>query len=224
MADVKEEKALTEAQEVAPSAQPQTVDLSKYVPLEDFRKFQSTKDREVAEAKRIAEDSQKRQEAIEAQLEQLIADPAQRAAYQQERLKTQLEFYKQRDEMGKQRQWFHDNYGVPMEVLENAQTPAEATKLTLDWQREQKVQAAPVVKTEKEKEIERLEEEGGHTVSLSPGTPPERQLLSDSQIEKEIADLRVISQKGGSAGARARVEILKLEQQKQRGRAPRAKV
>ena len=223
MADEVEKKTPDNASEAEETLeQGSQVDLSQFVPLEDFRKFQSTKDREVAEANRQSEALQARFASLEEQYATLIDDPVKRVEYQNKRQQAELEHYRQREEMTRQRRWFHDQYGVPLEVLADAKDPGETTKLALDWQKEQRT-VVPAVEAKK-KAVEELEESGGHDVSLSPGTPPERQSVSDTEFDKEIGVLRKVAQSGGSAGVQARRQILVLEARRLRGRSARAKI
>lgn len=201
------------------------VQQSKVVTEEDFRKFQSTKDREVAEARRIAEEAQRRAEEAELKMEALIQDPAVKAQLQTERIKAQLDQYKAREEMESQKRVFQDKWGVPVEVLADAATPSDITLLALNWlkaEREAAAQAA--VKAAKEREVEELEDSGAHQVSLSPGTTPDRQRLNTDDIEKRIKELRAVSQGRGSAAEQARIEIYKLERERQQSRPLRARV
>ena len=208
-----------------PSETKRPVDLSQFVPLEDFRKFQSTKDREVAEERRRSEELQGRLVQLEGQYEGLIQDPVKRAEYQQQRVNTELEYYKKQAELTKQKHWFQETYGVPLEEIANVDDASQLTVKVLDWQKAQKEAAVTeVTKVEKEKASKKTEEEGGDDVSTAPGTPPTRQAFTSEQLDKRIVELRVVAQKGGSAGVKARQDILKLEAQRLRPPTSRAKV
>jgi hypothetical protein len=128
--------------------------------------------------------------------------------------------------MEKQRRWFVENYNIPLSELENAEDPAEITLLALEWQKKQAEAAkAASVARAREEELRNIEESGGDAVSKIPGTPPERQRISAEEIEKEIQSLREVARKGGSAGERARIQILKLERERQVSSRPfKAKV
>jgi len=221
-----EEKASGVAGEApSPSETKHQVDLSQFVPLEDFRKFQSTKDREVTEERRRAEGLQSRLAQLEGQYEELIQDPAKRAEYQQQRLSTQLDYYKKQDELNKQKRWFQETYGVPMEVVAEVDDPSELTVKVLDWQKTQKEAAViEAARVEKEKASKKTEEDGEDDVSTTPGAPPSRQGFSGEQLDKRILELRAIAQKGGSVGTKARQDILKLEAQRLRPPTARTKV
>ncbi len=194
---------------------------SQSVPLEDFRRMQSAKDREVAAARRMAEEAAARAERVEAELENLIADPVKKQAYINSRQQAQLDYYKAQEEMQRQREWFMQEYGVPLEVVSSAQTGPELTKAVLDWQKTRLTASAkPAPKAESKK----TEDTGGDDVALSTGAPPERQQVMNADIEKQIDNLRVTARKGGSAGERARLEILELQKRLGQTRTVRAKV
>jgi hypothetical protein len=203
----------------------QQVNSSQTVTQEDLRRFQSIKDKEVAEARRIAEAAQKRAEEAELKMENLIQDPAVKAQLQSERLHAQLDHYKAREEMDKQRRWFADSYGVPINVLEEAKDPGEVTLLALNWQKEQVAAAAvAAAKAKKEDEVEQTEASGGHTVSLAPGTEPTRQRLNSDQIDSQILSLRATARTRGPEAQRARIAILDLERQRQQGMSSKPRV
>jgi len=203
------------------------VDLTQYVPVEDFRKFQSSKDREVERVRREKDELAKRVADMEAQMEALIQDPVKRAEFQVRRTQTQLEYYQKRDELEQQKKWFQDRYGVPAEALEGTTDSSAMTLAALDWQKQQR-EAASVSpeQAKKVEELKKLDEEGAHNVSTLPDVTPDTRKQSVEDIDKAIENLRIVAQGGGSAGARARVEILKLERAKQQGKvqAARARV
>jgi len=101
----------------------------------------------------------------------------------------------------------------------------EVTLLALNWQKEQRDSAiAGANKAVKEREVEEVEESGGHAVSMAAGTPPDRQRLNSDDIDKRITELRTVSRGRGSAAEQARVEIYKLERQRQHAGPIRARV
>jgi hypothetical protein len=64
---------------------------------------------------------------------------------------------------------------------------------------------------------EKEDDSGPLVVPLGRPTDPRDSLNYTSQIDRQIAELRKVSTKGGEGGTRARVAILRLEQEKQQG-------
>jgi len=215
----------SEEKQVATSAAP-PVNLEKdYVPIADFRKFQGVKDKEVAQVRAESAAQAAELEKMRDQMAQVISDPAARAKFQSQRQEAELQKYRAKDAVNEQRRQLAATWGIPEDVLGDTNNAAEMTKNALDWQKEQ-LEATMVTAEQaaKEKEVQRTENEGGHKVSLAPGAPPQAAAASDTEIDKEISDLRTVAHGGGSAGSAARMQILELERQRQRGRVPRARV
>lgn len=191
--------------------------------LPEFRKWKSTQDKKEAELQKQIAEQQVRSERLEQQIENLITDPAQKQKLQQERLQAELDKYKTSDRAQRARRLFADKWKVPESAFELDDTPEVMTGKALDYQAQQieKLQSGAAT-SERVAEQERVESEGGNIVSTAPGAPPK--LSGDVELEKRIKDLRAIAKGGGSAGQRARVEILKLSTEGLKAVARSAKV
>ena len=193
--------------------------------MEDLKRLQSTKDREVAEAKREAAEAKRMVADLENKMSELISDPAARAEFDKKRMETELNFYRGQTELTKQKTFISNTWGIPVEVLDSAVNPAEMTRLALDWQAKQRETLSVQAQAQQKKaDVQKLEDDGADEVSMTPGTPPSRSTATAQQLDKQIADLREIARQGGGAGTRARLEILKLEAQRQVGRSSRARI
>lgn len=218
MADEEKEKTSTEGTEQSQegtSEKPQ-VDLKEYVKVSDFRAMQGAKDKRISEAERRAQELEDRISKMQEKMEELVNDPSARAQMKQERMEAELERYRQREVLAQTRRMFAEQWGVPEAVLSEASTAQEMTKAALDWQAEQirSVKEAPK-KTEEDKPL-----------STPVGHPPtpDASIAGNADIDKKIAELRKVALKGGPKGAQARVEILKLEEQRTRPRRQRPQV
>lgn len=210
-------KTSTEGNEeakVSTSETPQ-VDLKEYVKVTDFRAMQGAKDKRIAEAERRAQEVEDRLSKMQEQMETLVNDPSARAKMREERMSAELERYRQREALVQTRHMFAEQWGVPEGVLAEASNPQEMTKAALDWQAEQ-IRAA---KAEPKKEEDA-------PISAPVGRPPTPDGVSASQmdIDKKIAELMKVAHAGGPKGAQARVEMLKLEEQRARPRRQRPQV
>ena len=204
------EETVKTSEEIGKPVEPQ-VDLSQYIPVTDFRKFQATADRRYEEEK-------KARAALEEQLESLISDPKARAEAKQQRLEAQLAVYKQKDLLAEQRRLFAEQWEVPTDVLAKAEAPEDMTRAALDWLNAQRKQ----VQTPKKEEESPLADK----VATGVGATPDFSKMSEGAFEKQIQELRAVARQGGRKGEAARLEISKLEAQKARNvvRQPHSRV
>jgi len=202
-----------------------SVDSPEFVKLEDFRAFQAAKDREIAAERRRRQQLEQQLQAIAQRYEESIEDPAQREALRRQRLEAQLRYYQYQENLAKERKYVAEEYGVPEKALTDAKTHAELVKAALTWLKEQREAAlAKAERQKRRKEAAEAEEQGGDVVSTATASPADWSKLNAKQIDAEMARLKKVAQQGGSKGARARVQLLKLEALKQRRSAPRSRV
>lgn len=176
--------------------------------LDEFRQYKSARDKREAEMQKKLSTMQKELEDARNEMLELIDDPAARQELKVKRMEAQLAQYQQREQLNQTRQSIADRWGIPVEVLASASTGSEMTAKALDYLKEQASQPVSAPKSEPDDDDD---QDVSDAVSTTSGTPPTEQRLTSANIEEEIENLRKVSQQGGSAGARARVEILKLQ-------------
>lgn len=176
--------------------------------LPEFREYQSKQDRRLAEL-------QQQNQQMQEQMEELIDDPEAKKDFQLKRMQNQLEQYKQQERVIRQRQRMAERWNIPEGVLEGIDNPSAMTTAALDYLNEK---AQDVEKTEekkqKEEELEELERQGGHDVSTTQSTPPDEEEVNQDELDEQIDELREVARGRGTNARQARVEILKLEAQR----------
>jgi len=224
------EKTLATNQEATSEAVPKgtqdnSVELKKQIEAMEakLRTVQSTKDREVSAATQRADALAAEIGALRNQIETMITDPTAKTEFQAKQLQAELERYKAKDMTEKQRRMFSERYKVPETVFDGIDDPRMMTTKALDWLREQADKAATVVEKPVAKPVPQPEPEADK-VSLATAPSPDKTATSVSQLDKQILELRKIAQAGGSAGERARRDILKLELQRKKPKAVSAQV
>jgi hypothetical protein len=187
--------------------------------LPEFKKWQSAADKRDAERERQLEEQRKQTELLQTQLEQLITDPVAKDKMKLERLQSELERFRAKEVAQQQRAMFSQNWNVPESIFAEGDTSAQMTTKALDYLAARPATGQP---SPKEGELQRIADQGGDQVSLTPGAPPTPG--TSAETDKRIRELRAVALKGGSAGSTARTEILKLMEQAKQGVSKSAKV
>jgi hypothetical protein len=178
-----------------------------------LRQMQAIKDKEVATARREAEEAKQRITALSQQLESVISDPAAKQEFKTKRLEAEVEAYRAKEGINQHRQLLVREYGVPASELETIDDPALMTDAALRFWRKQSEAKAPD-KTERVAELEKLQESGAHDVSIAPAPTPGASSATLTDIEKRINALKDTARKGrGHEATQARMEILSLKAQ-----------
>lgn len=199
------ENTTEQNQETEESSGQQSVNLND---LPQFREYQSKQDRRIAEL-------QKQNRRLQESVEELIDDPEAKREFKLNRLQTELQQYKQQEQISRQRQQLAEKWGVPENVLQGISDPSEMTSAALDYLNSKtKEFEERLSKQEKEEELESIEEEGGHDVSTTQSSPPDQERVSNDEIDERIDELREVSRGRGTRAQQARVEIFKLQAQK----------
>jgi len=204
--------------EAQPQPKRQPINLDE---LDEFRQYKSARDKREAELQRQISAMQKELEDARNEMLNLIDDPAARQELKVKRMEAQLAQYRQQEQLNQTRQAIASRWGIPVSVLESASTGPEMTALAMDYLKEQASKAGqekPEPKPEPDKN------DVADVVSTTSGTPPTEQRLTSAKLDEQIENLRKVAQQGGSAGERARIQILKLEAQRGRKGIPSAKI
>ena len=190
--------------------------------LPEFQKFRSNADKRASELEKRLQKAEEDRQKLEEKMEVLISDPDAKAQFRQQRQEAELDRLRSESQARKAMKVFATEYDVPTDIFDESDSPAEMTSKALHWQKQQ-LEASKSGQSDAQRasEVQQIEKEGGHIVSKAIETSAELQTSTD--IQKRIQDLRAISLKGGSAGQRARIEILKLQDEAQQ-RAVKAKV
>jgi hypothetical protein len=202
----KSEQAVLEgegqAQAVPQTPKGQAVNLDA---IPEFKKWKSQTDKRAAEYQEQLESQREQTAKLQEQLEQLITDPEAKSKMQLERLQSELARFKAKEVAQQQRAMFSEKWNVPESIFADGDTAQQMTTKALDYLASRPTAGQP---TPKEVELQKIADQGGDQVSLTPGTPPKPG--TDVEMEKRIRELRAVAQKGGNPGATARTEILKL--------------
>ena len=201
------EEEAGQSKEVQQNPKQQAVDLDS---IEEFRKFRSNADKRASDLeKRLAKAEEDRQK-LEEKMEALISDPDAKAQFKQQRQEAELERLRSESQARKTMKVFATEYGVPIDIFDESDSPADMTSKALHWQKQQlELAKSGQSDAQRVSEVQQIEKEGGHVVSKAIETPAEAQTSTD--IQNKIKELRAISLQGGTAGQRARSEILKLQ-------------
>lgn len=186
--------------------------------LPEFRDYQSRQDRRIAQM-------EQRNEELQEQLEQMIDDPEQRQEFRNKRLRQKLEKYEQQEQVEKQRRTMAERWNIPVDVLSEVNDPRRMTTVALDYLSEQaQGREKEEQREKKEEDLKQAEREGADDVSAVQSTPPSEQQVNQSEIDERIDELRKTARGRGVKASQARVEILKLEAQRNTGKTKEAQL
>jgi hypothetical protein len=178
--------------------------------LPEFQKFRSNADKRASELEKRLQKAEEERLKLEEKMEALISDPNAKAQFKQQRQEAELDRLRSESQARKAMKVFATEYGVPVDIFDESDSPADMTSKALRWQKQQ-LEASKSGQSDAQRasEVQQIEKEGGHVVSKAIETPAELQTSTD--IQNKIKELRAIALKGGSAAQRARSEILKLQ-------------
>jgi len=195
------------------ASSPAGVDLSKYVAVEDFRKYQAKKDKEVAEANRRVEEAERRiAQEREEYLRVLGEHPEVKDNLELAQLRTKAarldQMEEERARLTTARQQYATLFGVSAEALADAETPAEIVAKARQLEKEQLV--ADLRKQLGIRETASEEKEPPE-VPVSKGPPPDATLVSESEFERRMNEAAELAKTGTKKRDRetARLEYLK---------------
>jgi len=164
------------------------VDLSKYVPIEEHRAFQSKKDREVADAqRRVQELEAQMQREREEFLQAVDKQPELKANYELSQLRAKAAQYDQAQQaserLNQAKRQYAELFGVEADDLASATTATEAFALARKLEKE-KLIADLKVQLGIKGEV-KLEGEEAPDVSISQGPAPDATLVAETEWEKK---------------------------------------
>jgi len=231
MADKDEVKTSPEKEGTPAVSTPPAVDLTKYVPVEQFRAMQSKKDKEVADLAQHIHEVEERQERERQEVAALVdKQPELKANYDLAQLRAKAAQYDQmrtaEEQLVQARKQYAEVFDIPEGDLITARTPLEAFTMAR--------------KLEKEKLLEELrgqlgvqkpkKEEGDQeppVVPVSQGPAPDSTLRSDAEVEKRIRDIETALKDPNTPRrekSKLRTEWLKVQGMRGSRRSSRARV
>jgi hypothetical protein len=158
--------------------------VEKTISMEDFRKFQSSKDKREAQLQRQLEEQQ---EQIK-KLMDTLASPEQRAKMQQDMTMAELERLRRKERMQETMDWYAQK-GVPKSVMEDADDESDAALKAVEWLAGEKERLEKESKAGARKEhIEEQEKSGALDVNIEASPSPTGVKLGSKELDKEYRD------------------------------------
>jgi hypothetical protein len=180
------------------------------VPREDLNRLRSVKDREIARERKRADAERKAREELEsrlAALEEQFADPATRAKMKQDRLEARLARYEERENLAAAKREVMQEYGIPAEVLEDADSDAELGLAVVNFLKSERQKLIEQLgDTSRTRSIDAAEASGALDVNVSAGPADGGAVAPDIDTEfatKARKERRSVFQDWYNAGTNA---------------------
>lgn len=191
-----------------------------------LRAIQSQKDKEVAQTHKQYQQQirslQEQKRETEQMLEQVLPEE-KREEFRLNKLKEENKQLKQKEEMREAKQYIHETFEVPLEVLSDANTPSAVSAAGYAWLAEdrQRLKEAleknpeEVEEARQKEEIEKAKSDG--TLKTTKQRAPSEQARSRALDDAEMQELRDMARQGGRKAQEARMEYFRRTMPSRRG-------